>query len=75
MLFLLSLVANPMAQFDDIVTDLEVMGGQGVLAIPIIYNGWAQNLPEEWKAQLTEERTDPISLTENSSQANVTAIQ
>ena len=32
------------------------MGGQGVLPIPLVYNGWVQNLPRFWKFQLTEER-------------------
>jgi DNA-binding beta-propeller fold protein YncE len=36
------------------------MGGQGVLPIPLVYNGWVQNLPGEWKTQLTTEQKDPI---------------
>lgn len=35
-------------------------GGQGVLAIPNVYNGWVQNLPSTWKSQLTAEQQNPI---------------
>jgi FtsP/CotA-like multicopper oxidase with cupredoxin domain len=35
-------------------------GGQGVLAIPNVYNGWVQNLPEIWLEQLTISQRDPI---------------
>jgi hypothetical protein len=36
------------------------MGGQGVLPIPLVYNGWVQNLPEEWKEKLTSDQRHPI---------------
>jgi YVTN family beta-propeller protein len=36
------------------------MGGQGVLPIPIVYNGWAQNLPQTWKNLLTPAQINPI---------------
>lgn len=36
------------------------MGGQGVLAIPVIYNGWVQNLPQVWKNLLTPSQINPI---------------
>jgi hypothetical protein len=36
------------------------MGGQGVLAIPVPYNGWVQQLPQAWKAQLTAAQINPI---------------
>src|SRR5215813_12237433 len=29
------------------------MGGQGLLPIPVVYNGWVQNLPTVWKNRLT----------------------
>ena len=32
------------------------MGGQGVLPIPLVYNGWVQNLPTNWKAKLTDKQ-------------------
>src|SRR4030095_10564469 len=43
---------------EDVATDDEVssnagMGGQGVLPIPLVYNGWVQKLPQTWKNQLT----------------------
>lgn len=44
---------------DDEVSGLDGFGGQGVLAIPVVYNGWVQELPEEWKAKLSEEQLDP----------------
>jgi hypothetical protein len=33
----------------------------GVLPIPVVYNGYVQNLPEEWKNQLTAKQQDPTS--------------
>jgi DNA-binding beta-propeller fold protein YncE len=36
------------------------MGGQGVLPIPVVYNGWVQNLPTHWKAKLTADQLKPI---------------
>ena len=39
----------------------EGMGGQGVLPIPLVYNGWVQHLPAEWKAQLTYKQIHPIN--------------
>jgi DNA-binding beta-propeller fold protein YncE len=34
-------------------------GGQGVWAYPEVYNGWVQELPDEWKAQLTCAQLNP----------------
>lgn len=36
------------------------MGGQGILPIPVVYNGWVQNLPQSWKDQLTSEQRNPF---------------
>jgi DNA-binding beta-propeller fold protein YncE/plastocyanin len=36
------------------------MGGQGVLPIPLVYNGWVQNLPRAWKFQLTDAQRNPF---------------
>jgi len=36
------------------------MGGQSMLAIPVVYNGWVQHLPAEWKAQLTPAQQNPL---------------
>jgi len=38
------------------------MGGQGVLPIPVVYNGWVQNLPQAWKDQLTPAQQNPYPL-------------
>ena len=46
---------------DDTVNALPGTGGMGVLPIPVVYNGYVQNLPEEWKSQLTAKQQDPIS--------------
>jgi DNA-binding beta-propeller fold protein YncE len=43
------------------------MGGQGVLPIPLVYNGWVQRLPGEWKRQLTENQRNPIGEDEDGS--------
>ena len=40
------------------------MGGQGVLPIPLVYNGWVQKLPKFWKDQLTYEQQHPFPSTE-----------
>jgi len=56
-----SLLTSPITQVDDEISSLAGTGGQGVLAIPTVYNGWVQNLPDEWKNQLTEEQRDPTS--------------
>jgi hypothetical protein len=40
---------------------LEGMGGQGVLALPIVYNGWVQKLPDGLKAGLTCQQKDPLN--------------
>lgn len=44
---------------DDRVSAYAGMGGQGVLAIPLVYNGWVQQLPESWKRQLTPQQLHP----------------
>lgn len=46
---------------DDTVNALPGTGGMGVLPIPVVYNGYVQNLPEEWKSQLTAKQQDPTS--------------
>ena len=35
------------------------MGGQGLLPIPVVYNGWVQTLPASWKALLTSGQQNP----------------
>ncbi|WP_292993835.1 copper oxidase [Nitrosomonas sp.] len=36
------------------------MGGQGILPIPVVYNGWVQNLPASWRNQLTPAQQNPF---------------
>ncbi|HEV8620661.1 MAG TPA: hypothetical protein VGQ79_06510 [Nitrospiraceae bacterium] len=55
------LVADGSTVMDDAPTQYAGMGGQGVLPIPLVYNGWVQNLPQSWKAQLTNDQICPIS--------------
>ena len=45
---------------DDRIVGNVGMGGQGVLAIPVVYNGWVQKLPQIWKDQLTPDQINPI---------------
>jgi DNA-binding beta-propeller fold protein YncE len=55
------LTAAPGTKSDDVVTGNAGMGGQGVLPIPVVYNGWVQNVPHtaEFK-DLTCEQRHPI---------------
>jgi hypothetical protein len=45
---------------DDTIVGNRGMGGQGILTIPVVYNGWVQNLPSVWKNQLTSAQRNPI---------------
>jgi DNA-binding beta-propeller fold protein YncE len=36
-------------------------GGQGVLAIPLVYNGWAQQNQGDWRKMLTCQQLNPIT--------------
>ncbi|HET9594955.1 MAG TPA: hypothetical protein VFP65_05215 [Anaeromyxobacteraceae bacterium] len=45
---------------DDRIVAHDGMGGQGVMAVPVVYNGWVQNLPAAFKALLTPEQLDPF---------------
>jgi len=47
-------------QSDGTVSGNAGMGGQGVLPIPVVYNGWVQNLPTNWKAKLTADQLKPF---------------
>jgi hypothetical protein len=53
-------VAGPATAVDDAVVANAGMGGQGVLPIPLVYNGWVQKLPNFWKKQLTPSQRNPI---------------
>ena len=45
---------------DDTPTANFGQGGQGVWSYPEVYNGWVQELPDEWKKQLTCQQRDPL---------------
>ncbi len=55
-----SLVATAGTATDDTIVGNAGTGGQGVLPIPVVYNGWAQNLPSFWRNQLTPEQRNPF---------------
>jgi len=55
------LVAGEGTTSDDTVSAYAGMGGQGVLPIPLVYNGWVQKLPSFWYDQLTDDQKCPIS--------------
>lgn len=56
----ISLVASASTPKDDTISGLAGFGGNGVLAIPNVYNGWVQKLPDTWKEKLTEKQKNPI---------------
>src|SRR5215207_7227994 len=55
----ITLIGSPETQKDDKIESLKGTGGQGVLGIPVVYNGWVQNLPSDWKSLLTQEQQNP----------------
>src|SRR3989442_6067630 len=58
----IALTASGSTAVDDTITVNAGMGGQGVLPIPLVYNGWVQNLPAIWKNQLTPEQQNPFPI-------------
>lgn len=54
------LTASTSTATDDRVTGNPGMGGQGILPIPVVYNGWVQNLPPTWKQGLTADQQNPL---------------
>jgi hypothetical protein len=54
------LTASPSTAADDRITGNPGMGGQGILPIPVVYNGWVQNLPSTWKNRLTADQQNPL---------------
>jgi DNA-binding beta-propeller fold protein YncE len=54
------LTATGTTAIDGSVSNYPGMGGQGVLPIPVVYNGWVQHLPEEWAEKLTYKQRHPI---------------
>ena len=53
------LLADDAAPNDDPITGNKGMGGQGVLPVPNVYNGWVQKLPQSFKNQLTSAQKNP----------------
>src|SRR5262249_19850284 len=54
------LVGSSSTATDDAIVGNAGMGGQGLLPVPVVYNGWVQNLPAVWKNQLTAAQRNPI---------------
>jgi len=54
------LLANKTAPNDDRTTGNLGQGGQGVLPIPLVYNGWVQKLPTEWCTKLSASQRTPF---------------
>jgi DNA-binding beta-propeller fold protein YncE len=54
------LVGSAATATDDTVVGNRGQGGQGILAVPVPYNGWVQNLPAFWRDQLTPAQRCPI---------------
>lgn len=52
--------ALPSTKTDDQIIGNAGMGGEGVLPIPVVYNGWVQNLPQNFKAKLTPDQLNPF---------------
>ena len=55
-----TLVADNSVPKDDTVSNMAGYGGQGVVALPNVYNGWAQNLNSQWSAGLTDQQRNPV---------------
>ncbi|MGE0469611.1 MAG: copper oxidase [Nitrospira sp.] len=53
-------LANDKVCKDDKITGNRGQGSQGVSPIPNVYNGWVQELPTGYKAQLTRQQRNPI---------------
>lgn len=55
------LTGDDNTKMDDKITGYAGMGGQGVLAVPLVYNGWAQRVPSNAvNDQLTCRQRNPI---------------
>jgi len=53
-------LANDNVPKDDKISGNKGQGSQGVTPVPNVYNGWVQELPTAYKAQLTEAQRNPI---------------
>lgn len=57
----IGLFANGTTQKDATITGNPGMGGQGILPVPLVYNGWVQKLPTSWSNLLTPAQRNPIN--------------
>lgn len=53
-------LADNAAPNDDPITANAGMGGQGLLPVPNVYNGWVQKLPKGWCDLLSEKQRNPV---------------
>lgn len=53
-------LANDNVPKDDQIVGNKGFGAQGIMAVPNVYNGWVQELPVGYKAQLTKKQRNPI---------------
>jgi hypothetical protein len=51
---------NDGAAIDDTIVGNKGFGAQGLMAVPNVYNGWVQQLPNPYKTQLTKKQQNPI---------------
>ena len=55
-----AVLANNSAPHDDKITGNNGQGGQGVLPVPNVYNGWVQKLPAPLCSALTVDQRNPL---------------
>ncbi len=55
-------VITPVVPSDDAITANRGMGGQGVLPVPNVYNGWVQKLPAAFCGALTVAQRSPVGV-------------
>lgn len=53
-------LANDNVPNDDKIAGNKGQGGQGIMPVPNVYNGWVQKLPKTFCDQLTKEQRNPI---------------
>jgi DNA-binding beta-propeller fold protein YncE len=53
-------LADDAAPNDDSITGNKGMGGQGLLPVPNVYNGWVQKLPKSFCDQLSPAQRNPV---------------
>lgn len=56
------ILANNTAPNDDAISGNKGMGGQGVMPIPNVYNGWVQKLPAAFCGSLTLAQRSPVGV-------------